>query len=86
MGATNDYFTARIFKTWSFFAFGTQKTEPGLKIEPKKKLEGHEVARLFDKKSRAAEAKPIKPAKLNETEKQDRERLSNLRGALYSGD
>ncbi|MEL6839042.1 MAG: hypothetical protein AAFP85_07100 [Pseudomonadota bacterium] len=65
---------------------GRKKTEPGLKIEPKKKLEGHEVARLFDKKSRAAEAKPIKPAKLNETEKQDRERLSNLRGALYSGD
>ncbi|MEM9786850.1 MAG: hypothetical protein AAF801_10150 [Pseudomonadota bacterium] len=65
---------------------GRKKAEPGLKIEPKKKLEGHEVARLFDKKSRAAEAKPIKPAKLNETEKQDRERLSNLRGALYSGD
>ncbi|MEL6682791.1 MAG: hypothetical protein AAFQ09_09115 [Pseudomonadota bacterium] len=65
---------------------GRRKEEQTLKIQPKKKLEGHEVARLFDKQSRAAEAKPIKPAKLNDTEKQDRERLTNLRGALYSRD
>ena len=65
---------------------GRKKTEQKVTIQPKKKLEGHEVARLFDKKSRAAEAKPVKPAKLNETEKQDRERLSSLRGALYSRD
>ncbi|MDX8348856.1 hypothetical protein SLH49_12785 [Cognatiyoonia sp. IB215446] len=66
--------------------FGRKKAEAGTQVQPKKKLEGHEVARLFDKKSRAAEAKPVKPAKLNDTEKQDRERLSNLRGALYSQD
>lgn len=65
---------------------GRKKTDTGIKIEPKKKLEGHEVARLFDKRSRAAEAKPLKPAKLNDGEKQDRERISSLRGALYSRD
>ena len=65
---------------------GRKKTDSGAKVQPSKKLAGHEVARLFDKKSRAADTKPIKPAKLNETEKQDRDRLANLRGALYSRD
>ncbi len=65
---------------------GRKKTEASAKVQPKKRLQGHEVARLFDKKSRAAEAKPAKPAKLNDGEKQDRERISSLRGALYSRD
>ena len=65
---------------------GRKNTDSGLKLEPKKKLEGREVARLFDKRSRAASAKQVQPAKLNDGEKQDRDRLSSLRGALYSRD
>ena len=65
---------------------GRKKTDAGLKLAPKKKLEGHEVARLFDKKSRAVASKPIAPAKLNAEEKADQGRISSLRGALYSSD
>lgn len=65
---------------------GRKSSDEGIKLEPKKKLEGHEVARLFDKKTRDAAAKPAVPAKLNDGEKQDRDRLSSLRGALYSRD
>jgi len=48
----------------------------------KKQLEGQQLAKLFDKKVRAA--KPVKPAKLSETEINASEQLSSLRGALYS--
>ena len=40
-----------------------------------------ERARRF---SKTATHEVVKPAKLNATEKEDRERLSSLRGALYS--
>ena len=59
------------------------KTERG-KPTAKKQLNGEQVARLFDKKARAA--KTVAPAKLNDSEKQDSARLSTLRGALYSDD
>ena len=66
--------------------FGRKKTDSGITLAPKKKLEGREIARLFDKQTRAAAARPVKPAKLNEGEKQDQGRISRLRGALYSND
>ena len=65
---------------------GRKKNDAGLKLEAKKKLAGHEVARLFDKQNRPVDARKIKPAKLNDGEKQDRDRLTSLRGALYSRD
>ncbi len=52
----------------------------------KKPLKPHEVARLFTNETRAESTRNAKPAKLNDGEKQDRDRLSNLRGALYSKD
>lgn len=48
-----------------------------------KPLQPHEIAKRF---SKAASASDAKPAKLSDTEKQDRARLSHLRGALYSKD
>ncbi len=51
-----------------------------------KPLGPHEVAKLFKKKPSAVAEQAVKPAKLNESEKQDVARLSNLRGALYSKD
>ncbi len=51
-----------------------------------KKLQPHEVAKLFTQDMRADAEKRAKPAKLNDSEKQDRDRLSSLRGALYSKD
>lgn len=65
---------------------GRKSQDQGVKVTSRKKLAGHEVAKLFNKQSRAAAAKPVKPAKLNDGEKQDRDRLSSLRGALYSND
>lgn len=66
--------------------FGRSATDQGAKAEPKRRLAGHEVAKLFNKSARNAAAKPVKPAKLNDYEKQDRDRISSLRGALYSKD
>jgi hypothetical protein len=51
-----------------------------------KPLGPHEVAKLFKNKTGSVAEPAAKPAKLNETEKQDVARLSNLRGALYSKD
>ena len=65
---------------------GRKSRDQGVKVTPKRTLAGHEVAKLFNKQVRAAAAKPVKPAKLNDGEKQDRDRLSSLRGALYSED
>ncbi|WP_341365974.1 hypothetical protein [Yoonia sp. BS5-3] len=65
---------------------GRKSQDEGTKVAPKKQLAGHEVAKLFNKSARTAAAKPVKPAKLNDYEKQDRERISSLRGALYSKD
>lgn len=48
----------------------------------KKQLDGNDVARLFDKDVR--NAKPVKPAKLSDTEKNAQAQLTNLRGALYA--
>ncbi len=59
-----------------------QKRSRTGKAAAKKKLDGLQVAKLFDKQARAA--KPAKPAKLNEIEQQDSARLTSLRGALYS--
>lgn len=56
------------------------------KSTSQKPLEPHEVAKLFTQDMRAAAEKNAKPAKLNDSEKQDRARLSSLRGALYSKD
>ncbi|WP_342075996.1 hypothetical protein [Yoonia sp. SS1-5] len=50
----------------------------------KKPLEGHEVAKLFQQNEAAARA--MRPAKLNDNEKEDRAQLNSLRGALYSKD
>lgn len=46
-------------------------------------LNPHEIAQRF---SKTAAREAPKPAKLNDAEKQDRARISNLRGALYSND
>lgn len=48
----------------------------------KKQLDGQQLAKLFDKQARTA--KPVKPAKLSDTELDASERLSSMRGALYS--
>jgi hypothetical protein len=48
----------------------------------KKQLDGSQLAKLFDKQARTA--KPVKPAKLSESEVSASEQLSSLRGALYS--
>lgn len=58
----------------------TKKTS---RTTAKKQLEGHEIAKLFKQDAQTA---PVRPAKLNDAEKQDRARLSSLRGALYSKD
>jgi hypothetical protein len=65
---------------------GRKGREPEKKVTAKKRLAGHEVAKLFNKEVRASAARPVKPAKLNDGEKQDRDRISSLRGALYSKD
>lgn len=51
-----------------------------------KTLRPEDVAKLFTQEMRAEAAKNAKPAKLNDSEKQDRDRMSSLRGALYSKD
>ena len=54
----------------------------GKKTTTDKQLGRHEVAKLFSQDRKAAAE--LKPAKLNDTEKKDRDRLNSLRGALYS--
>lgn len=65
---------------------GLKSQDKGTKVASEKKLNGHEVAKLFNKEARAAAAKPVKPARLNSGERQDRDRMDSLRGALYSKD
>ena len=47
-----------------------------------KQLSRQQVAKMFSAKPEARE--PVKPAKLNDVERQDRAQLGSLRGALYS--
>ncbi len=54
----------------------------GTKTTAEKQLGRHEVAKLFTQDRKATVA--ATPAKLNDTEKKDRDRLNSLRGALYS--
>jgi len=49
----------------------------------KKPLNGQDVARLFSKEP-PAEVEAVEPAKLNEKELRDQDRINRLRGALYS--
>ncbi len=71
-----------------FGLFGRKRrdTQKEATIKTQKPLRREEVAKLFTQDMRAAAAKNAKPAKLNDGEKQDRDRLSSLRGALYSKD
>ena len=63
--------------------FFGRKAKPSLgSSNSKKRLDGSQVARLFDKDAR--NAKPVKPAKLSDTEKSAQTQLTDLRGALYS--
>ena len=64
--------------------FGRKKSSPMTKPISKKQLSPRQLAGLFDTNVQAAKA--AKPAKLNESEQLDQERLSSLRGALYSKD
>jgi len=50
----------------------------------RKQLKPQEVAKLFSQDTTAVKA--VRPAKLNDVEKQDRARLSSLRGAFYTED
>ncbi|MEO1638251.1 MAG: hypothetical protein AAFU41_03260 [Pseudomonadota bacterium] len=61
-----------------------RKKKPDL-FEPtaKNKLDGDQIARLFDKRSRPTKTKP---ASLNDTEEAAQLQQSSLRGALYSKD
>ena len=49
-----------------------------------KQLSAEQVAKMFSKGARPEVA--VNPRKLNESEKEDRAQLGNLRGALYSKD
>ena len=49
----------------------------------KRQLKPQDVAKLF---SQDRTAQPVRPAKLNDKEKRDQDRLNSLRGALYSED
>ncbi|MEJ6401924.1 hypothetical protein [Yoonia sp. 2307UL14-13] len=49
-----------------------------------RKLKPQDVAKLFVQE--AAPTVSVRPAKLNDKEKRDQDRLSSLRGALYSKD
>ncbi len=54
------------------------------KATDNKAVKREDIARLFQQDFK--EAKTFRPAKLNESEKQDSARISGLRGALYSKD
>lgn len=49
-----------------------------------KQLSAVQVAKMFSKGTRPEMA--VNPRKMNETEKEDRAQLGNLRGALYAKD
>ena len=62
--------------------FGRKAKEQNVAPVAEKRLSPEEVAKLFNKDSKAAA--PAKTGTLNAHEKQERAQLSNLRGALYS--
>lgn len=62
---------------------GKKRSEEPKASDVAKPLKAHEIAKRF---SKTAQTPAARPAKLNDAEKQDRARLSSLRGALYSED
>ena len=60
---------------------GRKKTQSA-KPAAQKQLDPAQVAKLFQKGAEAP--KDLQPARLNAVEKQERDKLSTLRGALYS--
>ncbi|MBR2657602.1 MAG: hypothetical protein IKD58_14140 [Loktanella sp.] len=70
----------------AFKRFFGRKPPKGPATAPEKPLTGQEVAKLFNKKQQAAAVIADAPAKLNDAEKKDRDRLSSLRSAIYSKD
>lgn len=60
---------------------GRKKTQPG-KPAAQKQLDPAQVAKLFKKDVDALQ--DLQPARLNAVEIQERDKLSTLRGALYS--
>lgn len=63
--------------------FGRKQKTTTTKSTAKKQLQRRDIAKLFSEQGHKPQ---VMPAKLNETEKQDRAALGNLRGALYSKD
>lgn len=62
---------------------GKKRSEGPRASAEAKPLNAREIAKRF---SKTAQVEAARPAKLNDAEKQDRARLSSLRGALYSKD
>lgn len=67
-----------------FGLLGRKKADKAEKPRARHTLEGEQIAKLFDKSARTAT--PVKPAKISETEAREQDRLTSLRGALYSKD
>ena len=63
--------------------FGRKKVQETVEPTAKHQLDGSQVARLFDKTTAAAP--DLKPGALQLSEIHDRNKISTLRGALYSG-
>jgi hypothetical protein len=63
--------------------FGRKKVQDTVQPTARQQLDGAQLARLFDKSS---PLRPdVKPAALQLSEIHDRNEISTLRGALYSG-
>ena len=60
-----------------------RKTTQTARPAAQKQLDAAQVAKLFQKGVEDPQ-KALQPARLNAVEKQERERLSSLRGALYT--
>ena len=67
-----------------FGLFGRKKSKDENLQRDQKSLRPDQIARLFDKDARIQ--KSAKPTVLNEKEQSQRDKLSSLRGALYSDD
>ena len=61
---------------------GRKKTQTNTTAAAQKQLAGEQIAKLFNKAAR--EEKSFRPAKLSAVEKEERNEMSTLRGALYS--
>ena len=61
-----------------------RKTTQTAKPAAQKQLDKAQVAKLFQKGGAEEAPKELQPARLNAVEKQERDRLSSLRGALYT--